>query len=228
MKKIFSVMLALVMTAVCFSACGKDGADVPENVYSGILTKVKLGMPMTKIVGLQPDSVTLNFETDTRLWSVNTDTELMELRNVIPADNPIYYVEDSLITYDFKTVKGDENIYLCGYLAEAYCCVERQTAEDFFANKTEELKKRHSAESAGTLKGTEDVDMELVYTEKLDCPSYTVTFTMKEKYDTVEGVDGYYGSYFSIEVREKEVKSEVPIEVSGGGKDKKETEAKEE
>ncbi|MDE6599089.1 MAG: hypothetical protein K2K34_03310, partial [Oscillospiraceae bacterium] len=214
-----------------FSACGKDEEAAPENAYSGILTKVKLGMPMTKIVSLQPDNVTLNFETDTRLWSVNNDTELMELRDVVPADNPIYYVEDSLITYDFKTVKGDENIYLCGYTSEAYCCLDRQTSEDFFANKTEELEKRHNAESTGTLKGTEDVDMELVYTEKLDCPSYTVTFTMKEKYDTVEGVDGYYGSYFSIEVKEKDVKSEVPIEVSGGkDKDKKEkgTEAKEE
>lgn len=231
MKKIFSVLLALVMTAVCFSACGKDEEAAPENTYSGILTKVKLGMPMTKIVGLQPDGVTLNFETDTRLWSVNADTELMELRDAIPADNPIYYVEDSLITYDFKTVKGDENIYLRGYLSEAYCCLDRQTSEDFFANKTEELEKRHNAESTGTLKGTEGVDMELIYTEKLDCPSYTVTFTMTEKYDTIEGVDGYYGSYFSIEVKEKEVKSEVPIEVSGGkDKDKKEkeTEAKEE
>ena len=231
MKKILSVMLALVMTAVCFSACGKDEEEVPENAYSGILTKVKLGMPMTKIVGLQPDGVTLNFETDTRLWSVNSDTELMELRDLISPENLFYYVEDSLITYDFKTVKGDENIYLCGYTSEAYCCIERQTAEDFFANKTEELEKRHNAESAGTLKGTEGMDNELVYTEKLDCPSYTVTFTMTEQYDTVEGVDGYYGSYFSIEVKEKEVKSEVPIEVSGGkDKDKKEkeTEAKEE
>lgn len=221
MKKIFSVMLALVMTAVCFSACGKDEEAAPENTYSGILTKVKLNMPMTKVVQLQPDGVTLNFETDTRLWSINTDTELMELRDLIPSENPFYYVEDSLITYDFKTVKGDENIYLRGYLAEAYCCVDRQTAEDFFANKTEELEKRHNAESAGTLKGTEGMDNELIYTEKLDCPSYTVTFTMTEQYDTVEGVDGYYGSYFSIEVKEKEVKSEVPIEVSGKDKDKK-------
>lgn len=228
MKKILSLLTALIMTAVCFTACGKEEAEVPENVYSGILTKVKLGMPMTKIVSLQPDGVTLNFETDTRLWSVNNDTEIMELRDVVSADNPVYYIEDSIITYDFKTVKGDENIYLNGYMSEAYCCLERQTAEDFFASKTEELEKRHNAEAAGTVKGTEDIDMELVYTEKLDCPSYTVTFTMTEKYDTVEGVDGYYGSYFSIEVREKEVKAETPIEVSGGSKDKKETEAKEE
>ncbi|MCM1024734.1 MAG: hypothetical protein NC395_11865 [Prevotella sp.] len=232
MKKLISVLTAIVMTAACFTACGKDEAEVPENAYSGILTKVKLGMPMTKIVSLQPDGVTLNFETDTRLWSVNTDTELMELRDLVSADNPVYYVEDSIITYDFKTVKGDENIYLNGYISEAYCCLERETAESFFAAKTEELEKRHSAEAAGTVRGTEDVDMELVYTEKLDCPSYTVIFTMTEKYDTVEGVDGYYGSYFSVEVREKEVKAETPIEVSGDSKssksDKKETEAKEE
>ena len=93
MKKIISVLTALIMTTAIFAACGKDEAEVPENVYSGILTKVKLGMPMTKIVSLQPDGVTLNFETDTRLWSVNSDTEIMELREVVPADNPVYYVD---------------------------------------------------------------------------------------------------------------------------------------
>ena len=227
MKKILSVLTAIIMTAVCFTSCSKDEAAVSENAYSGILTKVKLGMPMTKIVGLQPDNVTLNFETDTRLWSVNTDTELMELRDVIPADNPVYYVEDSLITYDFKTVKGDENIYLRGYMSEAYCCIERQTARDFFDRKTAELAARHGVEASGSQTGTEDMDMELVYTQKYDCSSYSVTFIMKEKYDTVEGVDGYYGSYFSIEVKEKDVKAETPI-TTESGKDKKETETKEE
>ena len=227
MKKIISVLTALIMTTAIFAACGKDEAEVPENVYSGILTKVKLGMPMTKIVSLQPDGVTLNFETDTRLWSVNSDTEIMELREVVPADNPVYYVEDSIITYDFKTVKVDENIYLCGYMSEAYCCLERQTARDFFDKKTAELAAKHGVEPAGAQTGTEDIDMELVYTQRYDCPSYAVIFTMKEKYDTVEGVDGYYGSYFSIEVKEKEVKAETPIATESGG-DKKETEAKEE
>ncbi|MDE6762075.1 MAG: hypothetical protein K2J73_00125 [Oscillospiraceae bacterium] len=226
MKKILSVLTAIIMTAVCFTSCSKDEAAAPENTYAGILTKVKLGMPMTKIVSLQPDNVTLNFETDTRLWSVNTDTEIMELREVVPADNPVYYVEDSIITYDFKTVKGDENIYLCGYMSEAYCCLERQTARDFFDKKTAELAVKHGVEAAGSQTGTKDIDMELVYTQKYDCPSYTVIFTMKEKYDTVEGVDGYYGSYFSIEVKEKEVKAETPITTESG--DKKETEAKEE
>lgn len=227
MKKILALLTALVMTAVCLTACSKEEEAAPENVYSGILTKVKLGMPLTRITSLQPDNVTLNFETDTRLWSVNTDTELMELRDVVPADNPVYYVEDSIITYDFKTVKGDDNIYLCGYLAEAYCCLERQTARDFFDKKTAEFAARHGVEAVGAQTGTEDIDMELVYTQKYDCSSYTVIFTMKEKYDTVEGVDGYYGSYFSIEVKEKEVKAETPI-ATEAGKEKKETEAKEE
>ena len=226
MKKFLSVLTALIMTAVCFTACNKDDSELPENVYSGILTKVKLGMPLTTVTRLQPDNVTLKSETDTRLWSVNTDTELMELREVVPADNPVYYVEDSIITYDFKTVKGDENIYLCGYMSEAYCCLERQTARDFFDKKTAELALKHGVDPTGVQTGTEDIDMELVYTQRYDCTSYTVIFTMKEKYDTVEGVDGYYGSYFSIEVKEKEVKAETPITTEGG--DKKETEAKEE
>lgn len=228
MKKFFSVLTALIMTALCFTACNKDESELPENVYSGILTKVKLGMPLTTVTRLQPDNVTLNFETDTRLWSVNTDTELMELREVVPADNPVYYVEDSIITYDFKTVKGDENIYLCGYMSEAYCCLERQTARDFFDKKTAELAAKHGVEPTGVQTGTEGMDMELVYTQRYDCTSYTLIFTMKEKYDTVEGVDGYYGSYFSMEIKEKEVKAETPITTESGDKKAKETEAKEE
>lgn len=213
MKKILSVILAVVMTGVCFTACNKEEAVVSESSYSGILTKVKLGMPLSKIVSLQPDNVNLYYESDTTIWSVNTDTELMEIVNLIPEDKAQhFYVEDSIITYNFRTQKGDDEIYLKDYVSEVQCRLERETAENYFNAKTAELAAKHNVEPIGSQTGTEGIDLDVTYMQKFDYPSYTFIFTMKETYDTIEGVDGYYGSFFSMEVKEKEVKTEVPID----------------
>lgn len=213
MKRIISVILSMIIALMCFTACGKDEEASPETAYAGILTKIKLGMPLTKIITLQPDGIELYYETDTRIWSKNTDTELMEIRSLIPEENAYYYVDDSIITYDFKTVKGDEEIYLNSYMSEVTCLLDRETAEKYFADKTAELAKKHAVEPKGTLKGTEDIDMDLNYKETFDCPSYKAEFVMTLTYQTVEGVDGYYASYFAIIVTEKEVKEETAIEV---------------
>ncbi|MBQ8176883.1 MAG: hypothetical protein IJ035_07625 [Oscillospiraceae bacterium] len=222
MKKLVTIILALAMSLTCFTACGKGDEEnaASENAYAGILTKVKLGMPLTKVVSLQPDGVELYYEDDVTIWSVNTDTELNELRNVIAPDHTYYYVDDSIITYNFRTVKGDDEIYLDGYMSEVTCLLDRDTATKYFEDKTAELSKKHGAEPVGAMTGTEGMDMNLTYTQKYDCPSYNIVFTMVETYDTVNGVDGYYGTYFALEIIEKEVKSETAI----GG----ETEAAEE
>ncbi|MBP1561660.1 MAG: hypothetical protein J6C96_10550 [Oscillospiraceae bacterium] len=212
MKRIISVILSMIMALACFTACGEE-ETAPESTYAGILTKIKLGMPLTKIISLQPDGVELYYETDTRIWSQNTDTDLMEIRDLIPEDNAYYYVDDSIITYDFKTVKGDEEIYLNSYMSEVTCLLDRKTAEKYFVDKTAELAKKHAVEPVGTLKGTEDIDMKLNYKQTYDCPSYKVDFVMTLTYQTVEGVDGYYASYFAVTVTEKEVKAETAIEV---------------
>lgn len=211
MKKLITLILALAMAVACFTACGKEEA-VPETAYAGILTKVKLGMPLTKIVSLQPDGVELYYEDDVTIWSVNTDTELMEIRNLIPAEDAYFYADDSIITYNFRTVKGDEEIYLDGYMSEVTCLLDRETATKYFETKTAELAKKHGAEPVGAMTGTENMDMTLTYTQKYDCPSYNIVLTMVETYDTVNGVDGYYGTYFAIEIIEKAVKTEVAID----------------
>lgn len=211
MKKILTLILTLAMVLCCFTACGEDEEAAPENVYAGILTKVKLGMPLTKIVSLQPDGVELYYEDDVTIWSVNTDTELMEIRNLIPAEDAYFYADDSIITYNFRTVKGDEEIYLDGYMSEVTCLLDRETATKYFESKTAELQKKHGAEPVGAMTGTEGMDMNLTYTQKYDCPSYNIVFTMVETYDTVNGVDGYYGTYFAIEIIEKAVKTETEI-----------------
>lgn len=228
MRKFLPVILALIMTLTCFTACGGDDeAEAAETpAYSGILTKIKLGMPLTKVVSLNAgNNVELYYETDTCIWSVNPDTDLMEIRNLLTEGEQFYYVDDSVITYNFKTVKGDEEIYLNNYLSEVHCLLDRATAEKYFETKTAELKAKHGVEPIGRMTGTENVDMEVNYIQRFDCPSYTLTFTMTEKYDTVNGVDGYYGSYFSIDVKEKEVKTEVEIQTNADGKKEKETEA---
>lgn len=212
MKKILTIILTLAMAVTCFTACGKEEEAVAETVYVGILTKVKLGMPLTKIVSLQPDGVELYYEDDTTIWSINTDTELMEIRNLIPAEDAYFYADDSIITYNFRTVKGDEEIYLDGYMSEVTCLLDRETATKYFESKTAELAKKHGAEPVGAMTGTENMDMELTYTQKYDCPSYNIVLTMVETYDTVNGVDGYYGTYFAIEIIEKAVKTEVAID----------------
>ncbi len=224
MKKLLTVILALTMALTCFTACGGDDEAAPETpAYSGILTKVKLGMPLTKVVSLNANNnVELYYETDTCVWSINPDTELMELKSRLPEGEQFYYVDDSIITYNFKTVKGTEEMLLNNYVSEVHCLVDRDTARKFFDDKTAELSKKHGVEPVGTQTGTEDIDMEITYKQTFNCTSYVLTFSMVEKYDTVNGVDGYYGSFFSIDVKEKEVKDETAIQTDGG---KSETEA---
>ncbi len=215
LRKFVSAILAAALALACFTACGDKGEGAAsETAYSGILTRVKLGMPLTKIVTLQPDGVELYYETDTRIWSINNDTELREIAGLIPENSEYYYADDSIITYNFRTVKGDDEIYLNGYMQEISCLIDRETAEKYFAAKTLELENKHG-EHTGTVTGIEDIDMDLIYKETFDCPSYTVVFSMTETYDTVDSVEGYYGTHFAIEITEKEVKDEVIKNVDG-------------
>lgn len=205
----------MALAVTCFTACGGGDEEASGEVtgYNGILTKVKLGMPLTKIVTInQTYNVNLNYETDTVIWSQNPDTELMEIRDLIPAESAYYYVDDSLITYIFETRKGDPEMYLTSYMSEAYCLLDRKTAEEYYEKKTEELKAKHNAEPVKSIKGTEDIDLEVDRISRYSCASYDLTFTVREKYDTVDGVDGYYGSYVCIEVKEKINKEEVPAD----------------
>lgn len=212
MKKFLTAFLAMALAVTCLTACGGGDDDAPAEAtgYNGILTKVKLGMPLNKIISInQSYNVNLNYETDTVIWSQNPDTELMEIRGLIPTESAYYYVDDSLITYTFETRKGETEIYLTSYMSEAYGLLDRKTAESYYETKTAELAKKHGVEAVQSVKGTEDIDLEVNYISRYSCASYDLTFTMREKYDTVDGVDGYYGSYFCIEIKEKANKEEV-------------------
>lgn len=214
MKRIFAVLLSLLTCVMLLAACGEEAAD--ESSYSGILTKIKLGMPLTKIVTMQPDGVELYWEDDTTIWSINTDTDLMaDVSALVPADDMYYYSDDSIITYQFKTKKGDEEIYLKGYSEEVHCLLDRTAAQEYFDKKTAELLKKHCVDegsvAGGSMVGTEDIDMELVYSQKISASSYDLVFSMTLTYDTVNDVAGYYATQFKIDINEKDVKGEVAI-----------------
>lgn len=216
MKKALSVFLALFMCMVLFTACGDDKKSDEAVEYSGILTKVKLGMPLSKITALQPDNVELYYDDDTTIWCLNTDTDVaQDITALIPADDQYYYTGDSFIIYYFKTQKGDDEIYLKGYTEELHCLMDRVTAEEYFTSKTEQLVKKHcvaEGQSAhGTMTGTEGIDMDLIYSQSISASSYDITFSMTLSYDTVNGEEGYYAKKFELSLIEKEVKDSVNI-----------------
>ncbi len=205
-KRFINVFMVLVMSLslISLTACKKDedaAAELAE--YTGILTKIRLGMPMTKIIGMQNNGTQLNYENDTTLWCVEKDTDIMEIKTLLPEEAMFYYVDDSFVTYYFQTKKGETDLFLNGYAEEVYCLLDRKIGEEYFLNKAKALRDFHKAEGVGSMTGTEGIDLELVTEMKYDCPSYTVTFKMVETFDTIEDVEGYYVTYYSIEVMEK-------------------------
>lgn len=218
MKKIISVLLTALMCLTLFTACGKEedtAADVPA--YSGILTKIKLGMPLTKIISLQPDGVELYYEDDVTIWCMNEDTDLLkDTQAIIPADDQYYYTGNSIITYNFRTVKGDEEIYLKGYTEEVHCLIDRVSAEEYFNTKTEQLVSKHctgeGSAVTGSMTGTEGIDMELVYSQNISTSSYDLVLSMTLTYETVNNVEGYYATKYDITLTEKDVKTPVAID----------------
>lgn len=212
---------------LALSSCKKgDDSAVADTVpYTGILTKVKLGMPLTKIVALQPQNVELYYENDTTVWGVNSDTDIMEIKSLIPEDDAFFYTDDSIITYYFQTVKGDSEMYLNGYGEEVHCLMDRTAAEQYFETKTDALVKKHCINSGdnamGSVAGTEGMDMNLVYTQEISATSYTVTFTMTLTYDTVNDIEGYYCTKYEIKVMEKPASEKQTITLGSEETEKK-------
>ncbi len=215
MKKFFAAALAAVMAVSVFSACNKE--EAAEEVYSGVLTKVRLGMSKSKIVSLNSGR-DLYYENDSQIWCVNPDTDLMEIKELIPEDKQFYYVEDSLITYNFKYDESDDENYLISYQEEVPCMLDRITAENYYNDKIKRLKAKYEVvgEDAvhSTVTGVDGVDMTLVNETVITLPSFKVTFEMDLTYDTVDGAEDYYGTYYSIEVKSLENKTAVDVSVS--------------
>lgn len=210
LKKVLAVLISTLMLCSVMAGCSSDKAEL-EDTYEGVLTKVRLGMPLNKVVSLNSGH-DMYYETDTQIWCVNDDTDLMEIRDLIPADSGFYYADDSLITYNFTYNESDDTYYLNGYLEEVPCLISRETAESYYSSKIEQLKTKYStADAVSTITGTEDIDLTLDYVTRMTLSSFEVIFTMELTYDTVDAVDGYYGTYFCIEVKELANKTAVEV-----------------
>lgn len=212
MKKITALLLVILSALSLFCGCKKD--EAPADDYTGVLSKVRLGMPMKKIIALNSGSE-LYYDSDTEIWCVSTDTDLMEIRDRIPADNQFFYADDSLITYTFKFNESDGENYLTAYLEEVPCKLDRKTAEEYYQYKKSALMAKYSpAEEAvvSTVTGTEGVDLTLDNVTVMTLSSFEVTLTMQLTYDTVDGVEDYFGTYYSVKI--KELANKTAVEVS--------------
>ncbi len=213
MKKITALLLVILSALTLFGGCKKDDA-APVETYTGVLSKVRLGMPMKKIVALNSGSE-LYYDSDTEIWCVSTDTDLMEIRDRIPADSQFFYADDSLITYTFKYNEDDGENYLTAYMEEVPCKLDRKTAEDYYKYKKEALIAKYAPEEGAvvsTVTGTEGVDLTLDNVTVMTLSSFEVTLTMQLTYDTVDGVEDYFGTYYSIKI--KELANKTAVEVS--------------
>ncbi|MDR0946686.1 MAG: hypothetical protein LBM87_02915 [Ruminococcus sp.] len=221
LKQLLAVILCLTI-CIALTACGEDG-DTPadgqtgEASYSGILTKVRIGMTETKLLTMMPDDVKVNYQSDYEIWGFNTDTEIQSLRDLIPLDDPYYSVDDSIITYYLKDSGVPDVKVLEGYMQEVYCTVPRNIAVEFYQSTVKALTDKYSAPSVGTMEGVEDIDQELNLTEVIDNPSFTITFNATYTYEEINGVSDYYGTHFSIKLMSKDVKTPLapPSDLAG-------------
>ncbi len=209
MSRFLSLILAVILALFTTTACSSEpDAILPTEEYTGILTKVKLGMPKAKVLSLQDVASQLYYEDDTTIWTVNPDTDIMQLRQIIPTDNQHYYADDSIITYFFKTVSGDSEIYLEAYSQETKCLLDKTLATQFFNEKIAALEAQHfndeTKKAAKSVLGTEDIDYNVVHSAIISAPSYELEFNMTLSYEDVLGVEDYYATKFEIIITEKD------------------------
>lgn len=211
MKKFTAMLLVILSALSLFCGCKKE--EAPVDNYTGVLSKVRLGMPMKKIIALNSGSE-LYYDSDTEIWCVSTDTDLMEIKDRIPADSQFFYADDSLITYTFKYSESDGENYLTAYMEEIPCKLDRKTAEEYYKYKKAALISKYApAEEAvvSTVTGTEGVDLTLDNVTVMTLSSFEVTFTMQLTYDTVDGVEDYFGTYYSVKIKELANKTAVEV-----------------
>lgn len=206
-----AVLSAAVMSAAVFTGCGKGDEEVVESTYSGVLTKIRLGMPQNKVIALN-NQEEMYYESDTKLWCVNPDTDIMEVKALIPEDSQHFYCDDSLITYEFEYNEGEDEYYLDSYMEEVVCLIDKNVAKEYYDRKLLELSSKYGATEYNTTQtGTDGVDMNLVYETVMSLSSFSVTTSMTYTYDTVDGKDDYYCTHLSIAVQELENKEAVEI-----------------
>jgi hypothetical protein len=221
-KKMLALAVCAALLTLSLSACGDDDALALDDTYAGILAKVRIGMTLKQVKSLQRPAVNLYFASDTVVWGVDNDIELMELTTLLPQqedDQMFYYVDDSkaIVTYYLKKPPGgseeQDDLLLTGFSQEVACMLDRELGNAYFKAKTDALVAKHAPDAtpATTVTGVEDIDLNLVTEMTLSCPSYDLTFDMTETYTTVNDVTAYYVTHYSIQIMEKAVKDTTAV-----------------
>lgn len=213
------------MLMTCITGCGSgddaDSADSGE--YSGVLSRIRLGMPQSKVLSLN-NQEEVYYESDAVIWCINPDTDIMEIRDIIPADNGYYYCDESVITYNFEQNANDGEYYLDSYSEESKILLDRELAGEYYEKKVKSLASKYKCQNYVTNQlGTEGVDQDFTLETVMTLSSFTVLTDMTYTYTTVNGVEGYYGSHFKITISSVDnVQAVVVSEVKGGGDEEEE------
>jgi hypothetical protein len=210
-KRVLAAFLSVIIIFIC-TACGEEERVIPP--YEGILTKVRLGMPETRVTALQPEDADLYYQTgnDYIMWSVNPDTEIQSLRDYLPPEDMFYYCDDSIITYYLEDNDDKTEKVLSGYMQEVYCVAPRDVAVEFYNAQVKYLTTKYGMESNGTRTGIEGVDLNLDFKEVMTGTSFNITFGATFTSQTVNGVNDYYGTHFYITLMKSDNPTAVAVE----------------
>lgn len=210
------------------SGCGDDAEKGEGEAYTGVLSKVRLGMPQSKVLSINNQSEVF-YESDDVLWCVNPETDIAEIKEYVPSDSQFFYCDDSIVTYRFVYSEADEEYLLTGFSEESVCLLPRDVAEQYYYEKLKKLAQKYKVSGYQTNKmGTEDVDLEYEMQTQFVLSSFTVDVNMTYTYQTVDNTDGYYCTHFEIVTTSLEDKAAVPVaSVSLEGEKGKEAEESE-
>jgi hypothetical protein len=220
MKREIIKAAALTAAILCLTACSSDETADPtasettvvEAVYTGVLSRIRLGMTESKIISMMPDSVPLYYQDDFEMWSVDPDTNMEAITDYLPEGDLNYYADDSIITYYFKNQSGSPEKILTGYMEEIHGVFSQDASVKFYNDTIARLTEEYGVEPVGTMTGEQGIDNELQLKQVYDCPSATVTFYCTYTWQNVNDVEDYYGSYFAVKLMGKTIKEEVPLD----------------
>lgn len=225
-NRITSFLFAVLMLMTCTAGCGnsEEDASAESTEYSGVLSRIRLGMPQSKVLSLNNQEEVF-YESDAVIWCINPDTDIMEIRDIIPADNGYYFCDESVVTYNFEQDENDGEYYLDSYSEESKILLDRELASQYYEDKVKSLAAKYKCGNYVTNQlGTEGVDEDFTLETVMTLSSFSVVTDMTYTYTTVNGVEGYYGSHFKITISSVDnVQAVVVSEVkSGSGEDEEE------
>ncbi len=169
-------MSAVVILSL--SGCGDDAEKEEGEAYTGVLSKVRLGMSQSKVLSINNQSEVF-YESDDVLWCVNPETDIAEMKEYVPSDSQFFYCDDSIVTYRFNYSESDKEYLLTGFSEESVCLLPRDVAEQYYDEKVKKLARKYKVTGYETNQvGTEDVDLEYEIQTRFVLSSFTIDVNM--------------------------------------------------